>query len=152
MKKRKYIAYIIFAFILTIIIAYLFFPQFYIKIVTEEVEKLERAIVIVNDNTNDQLLSVIKIKEKSELIELYEKIKDTEEIKINRYPRHSVVEAASPEYEIQLVYNNGKVDRFGTPENPQFVYRMLENEDNGYIIGQNNELLEYVLKLANKNQ
>ena len=151
MKKGKYIAFISLAFVLSIIIAYLFFPQTYIKIVTEDVEKLERAIVIVNDNTSDQPLWVMEIKEKNELIELYRKIKATEEIKVYRYPRHSIVEAVSREYEIQLVYNNGKVDRFGTPENPQFVYRMLENEDNGYIIGKNSELLEYVLELSNKN-
>ena len=151
MKKGKYIAFISLAFVVSIIIAYLFFPKSYIKIVTQDVEKLERAIVIVNDNTSDQPLCVMEIKKNDELIELYRKIKDTEEIKVHRYPRHSVVESASREYEIQLVYNNGKVDRFGTPENPQFVYRMLENEDNGYIIGKNIELLEYVLELSKKN-
>ena len=151
MKKGKYIAFISLAFVLLIMIAYLFFPQIYIKIVTEDGEKLERAIVIVNDNTSDQPLCVMEIKEKNELMELYRKIKDTENIKVYRYPRHSIVEAASREYEIQLIYNNGKVDRFGTPENPQFVYRMLENEDNGYIIGKNNVLLEYVLELSSKN-
>ena len=151
MKKRKHIAIISFTLVLIIVIAYLFFPQIYIKIVTEKVEKLERAIVIVNDNAKEQPLCGIEIKEKTELIELYGKIKDSEKIKVYRYPRHSIVESASPEYEIQLIYNNGKVDRFGTPENPQFVYRMLENEDNGYIIGKNSELLEYVLELSNKN-
>ena len=151
MKKGKYIAFISLTFVLSIIIAYLFFPQTYIKIVTEDVEILERAIVIVNDNTIEQPLCVKEIKEKNELIELYRKIQDTKEIKVYRYPRHSIVEAASSEYEIQLIYNNGKVDRFGTSENPQFVYRMLENEDNGYIIGKNKELLEYFLELSNKN-
>ena len=120
--------------------------------VTEDFKKLERATVIVNDSTQDQPLCVIEIKEKTELSELYDKIKDTDKIKVNRYPRHSVVEAASREYEIQLFYSNGKVDRFGTPENPQFVYRMLKNEDNGYIMGHNDELLEHVLKLSNNNQ
>ena len=115
MKKRKHIAIISFTLVLIIVIAYLFFPQVYIKIVTEDGEKLERAIVIVNDNTSDQPLCVMEIKEKNELIELYRKIKDTEGIKVYRYPRHSIVESASPEYEIQLIYNNGKVDRFGTP-------------------------------------
>ncbi len=105
----------------------------------------------MNDRTNEQPLCVIEIKEKNELIELYGKIKDTEEIKVYRYPSHSVAESATPEYTIQLIYDNGKVDRFGTPENPRLVYRMLENEANGYIIGENSELLEYVLKLANKN-
>lgn len=152
MKKLKHVAYISVALILTIVIIYLFFPQSYIKMVTEDVGKIERAIVTVNDKTTDKPLCVIEIKEETELVELYGKIKETEDIKVNRYPRHSVVESASREYEIQLIYGNGKVDRFGTPENPQFVYRMLENEDNGYIIGQNNELLEYVLELANKNK
>ncbi len=38
MKNRKHIVSISFALALTIVIAYLFFPQIYIKIVTEEIE------------------------------------------------------------------------------------------------------------------
>ena len=152
MKKRKYLTIILFSVLLIIVMVYLFFPQLYIKIVSDGVEKLERATVIVNNKNNEQPLCVIEIREKVELNKLYAKMKNTSKIKVYRYPRHSVVESASPRYEIQLVYSNGKVDKFGTSENPRFVYRMLENDDNGYIIGQNNDLLEYVLYLANNNQ
>lgn len=152
MKKRKHLTTILFSLLLIVVMVYLFFPQLYIKIVSDGVEKLERATVIVNDKNSEQPLCVIEIKEKVELHKLYAKIKTTSKIKVCRYPRHSVVESASPRYKIQLVYSNGKVDRFGTSENPQFVYRALENDDNGYIVGQNNDLLEYVLYLANNNQ
>ena len=152
MKKRKYIIIILFALLLVAIMIYLFFPQLYIKIVSENIEKLESAIVIVKNSTNVQNPCIIKIAEKDQLNELYSTIKHTKKIKINRYPRHSVVTSADRKYEIQLFYSNGKVDRFGTPENPQLIYRILGNNDNGYIVGQNNDLLEYVLYLANNNQ
>lgn len=152
MKKRKYIIILLFALLLIIIMTYLFFSQLYIKIVSHDVEKLEKATVILNNLTNRQDTCVIEITEKEQLNKLYSTIKNTSKIKINRYPRHSLVESTSPRYEIQLFYSNGKVDRFGTSENPQMVYRILENDDNGYIIGRNNDLLEYVLYLANNNQ
>lgn len=152
MKKRKYIIIVLFALLLIVIMIYLFFPQLYIKIVSYNIEKLESAIVIAKDLTNGQNLCVIEITEKTQLEELYRTIKSTKKIKINRYPRHSVITSADSQYEIQLFYSNGKVDRFGTSENPQMVYRMLENDDNGYIVGQNNDLLEYVLYLASNNQ
>lgn len=151
MKKRKYMIIILFALLLILIMIYLFFSQFYIKIVSYNIEKLESAIVIVKDPTIGQNPCVIEIAEKNQLNELYSTIKNTNKIKINRYPRHSVVTSVDCQYEIQLFYSNGKVDRFGTTENPQLVYRILENDDNGYIAGQNNDLLEYVLYLANNN-
>lgn len=151
MKKRKYIIIILFALLLVVIMIYLFLPQLFIRIVSDDVEKLESAIVIVKDSANGQNPYVIEITGKDQLNELYSTIKNTNKIKINRYPRNSVVTSADRRYEIQLFYSNGKVDRFGTPENPQRVYRILENDDNGYIVGQNNDLLEYVLYLANSN-
>jgi len=152
MKRRKYIINLLFTLLLIVVMIYLFFPQLYIKMVSDDLKKLESAIVTVNYSPNGQNSCVIEFTEKDQLNKLYTMIKNTNKIRINRYPRHSVVTSADRHYEIQLFYSNGKVDRFGTPENPQLVYRILENDDNGYIIGQNNDLLEYVLYLANNNQ
>ena len=150
--KRKYIMIILFASLLIVTMVYVFFPQLYIKIVSENVEKLERAVIIVKNSTNGQSPCVVEITEKDQLNELYIIIKNTQKIELNRYPRHSVVTSADRKYEIQLFYSNGKVDRFGTPENAQLIYRILENGDNGYIVGQNFRLLEYVLYLVDNNQ
>lgn len=148
MKKRKHITLISVAIVLIVLTVYFFFPQIYIKIVTQDVNMLERATVIVYDSSNEQPVYSAEIKEKAELYELYDKIKETKEIKVIRYPRHSLVEGASPEYEIQLYYSDGAADRFGTLENPEMVYRRLGNKDNGYILGQNAGLLQYVTELA----
>lgn len=152
MNIRKYMIFII-SILVLILIIYLFFPHMYIKIVTNSVDNLERATINIYIPPYDYVSpKIIEIDEKSMLDKLYFTIKDTTNTRINRYPRHSVVLGADQQYEIQLFYNNGKVDRFGTSENPRMVYRILENDDNGYIIGQNNDLLEYVLYLADNNQ
>lgn len=148
---KKHIIYVLIFIVLTGILVYLCFPQLYIKMVSEKVEKLEHAIVIVKDPTTEQDTCVIEIVEKKQLNKLYSTIKNTNIIEINRYPRHSVVTSADRPYEVQLFYGNEKIDRFGITENPQLVYRILENDENGYILGQNNDLLEYVLYLANNN-
>ena len=152
MNMRKYMIFII-PVLALILIIYLFFPHMYIKIVTNSVDDLERATINIYIPPYDYVSpKVIEIDEKSMLDKLYFTIKGTTNTRINRYPRHSVVMGTDQQYEIQLFYNNGKVDRFGTPANPQLVYRVLKNDDNGYIMGQNNDLLEYVLYLANNNQ
>ena len=59
---------------------YLFFPQLYIKIVSHDVEKLEKATVILNNLTNRQDTCVIKMTEKEQLNKLYGTIKNTNKI------------------------------------------------------------------------
>lgn len=149
MNIRKYMIFISPVLVLILMI-YLFFPYIYIKIVTNSADKLEHATISIYIPPYDYVSpKIIEIDKKSILDELYLIIKGTTNIRINRYPRHSVVTGADPQYEIQLFYSNGKVDKFSTTENPQLIYRMLENNDNGYILGQNNDLLEYVIHLAN---
>ena len=131
MGKRKHIMIIApLVLLVIVIIIYLFFPQIYIKIVSNNVEKLEKATVTVNDTMNGQNSDVIKITDEAQLNELHSMIKKTKNLKVNRYPRHSIIIGADRRYEILLFYSNGKVDRFGTPENPQLVYRILENKKN----------------------
>lgn len=130
------------------IIVYLFFPQLYIKFVSGNAADLERGVVTVYNEQSGSDPYVIEIKDGAALKKLYSVIENTSDIRTHRYPRHSVLISVNPKYEIQLFYAGGKTDRFGTSENPQSVYRALENNKDGYIIGQNSELAEYVSDLA----
>ena len=152
MNIRKYMVFIS-PVLMLILIIYLFFPHIYIKIVTNSVDKLEHATINIYIPPYDYVSpKIIEIDEKSMLDELYFKIKGTTNTRINRYPRHSVVIGVDPQYEITLFYEDGDKDKFGTLENPQLLYRILENDDNGYIVGQNKDLLKYILYLANSDQ
>ncbi|MBR1970503.1 MAG: hypothetical protein IKA17_09130 [Clostridia bacterium] len=142
---KKIINIFVFLIFLVVVI-YLFFPQLYIKMVSDTSENLEKAVVTVYKETDRESMNVIKIVKKKKLNKLYEIIENTDKINVKRYPRHSIVEGADPEFEITLFYADGKMDKFATPENPEKVYRILKN--NGYIIGENSMLYEYVLKLA----
>lgn len=151
MAIRRYIRRIFFITVFAIIIVYWIFFS-YTEFVTNDIDKLNKAIITIYNEPNLNNPFVIEVREKPDLERLYSIIKNTIQLKVNRYPRHSIVTSVNPKYEIYFFYNNGKVDKFATPENPQYVYRAFDNSENGYIMGKNNELLNYVIKLAHKKE
>ncbi len=152
MKKQKHIAFICFVVVLAAVLIYVFFPQSYIKFLTQDVEKLEKATIVVIDTIHEEPIYVYETEEKSELDALYAMLKNTENTEIDRNPRHSPQESVMGQYEIRLFYQNGKTDWFSTSEDPQYVYRFFENENHGYIQGKNGELLAYVMNLQNNDE
>ena len=152
MKKQKIIVFICVVVVLVAVIVYVFFPQSYIKFLTQDVDKLEKAIITVNDTSHEQPVYVYETEEKSELEALYAMLKKTENTEIDRDPRHSPQISVMGQYEIRLIYQNGKTDWFSTSEDPEYVYRWLENENHGYIKGKNKEVLAYVMRLKSNHQ
>ncbi|MBE7033625.1 MAG: hypothetical protein E7406_05290 [Ruminococcaceae bacterium] len=136
--------------VLVLILAiYLFSHNMNVKMVTNSAEKLKSATIkIYIDPYDYDLPKIIEVNDKSMLDDLYSLIKGTTNVKVNRYPRHSVILGSDPQYEITLFYDNGVEDKFGTPQNSELVYRILESNDDGYVIGQNKKLSEYILYLA----
>ena len=150
MAIRRYIRRILFILVCIFIVYLIFSP--YNKFVTGDADRLNKAVVTIYNESNLNNKCVIEVRKKPDVKKLYSIIKKTAQLKIHRYPRHSIVTSVNPKYEIYFFYNNGKVDKFATPENPQYVYRAFDNSENGYIMGKNNELLNYVIKLAHKKE
>ena len=82
-----------------------------------------------------------------EMKKIYEWLAQTKDIHIERNPRHSILTAVNSEYRVHIVYKNGKTDKFGSAENTEYIYRVIGNKENSYIIGRNKAMQEFIYSI-----
>jgi len=97
---------------------------------------------------------VVVIEEKEQISEIYDILKKTSGIRINKYPSHDESQQSDSHFDVEISYQNNKIDRIRTTESGIHIFRFLETKGNsndpGYIIGMNEEIGKWVYSLLEK--
>ncbi|MEN6389097.1 MAG: DUF4830 domain-containing protein [Syntrophomonas sp.] len=118
-------------------------------IIEGEVSDIKKMVVIYEPCLHDPL--IINIEDKTDIRNMYKLIKTTCDRKTIRYPRHSESIQTDSRFQIDIEYNNGKVERISSSENPTCIYRKLDTRgssgDPGFVFGSNEKLWDYIKAL-----
>ena len=117
--------------------------------VTQPVDNLDRIVVILDWDER----RTIYITEQPYIEYLYNLIRETTVISIEKHPGHSTHPMWGSQFEIKIEYQSGDIDEIFTAENPELVLRLLDTRggsgDRGFVLGINEKLWEYIFNLEN---
>jgi hypothetical protein len=90
-----------------------------------------------------------------QLSRFYNLVCKTKQVWEHPHPDHANSMQADSKFQLEIRYNNGKCDIFYTSEAYGTLYRFLDTfgpaGDQGFIMGRNPELWDYVLSFNQKN-
>ena len=91
------------------------------------------------------------ITEKNEMKEIWDILAKTKDLEINKYPQHAESVQWDPQFRIIIEYSNGAQQMYASTEVYGRVFRFLKSKggtgDPGYMVGDNEELWQYISAL-----
>ena len=148
-KIKIWIGCILVILIICVIICVSTGLLFELPFVTQQMGNVEKIVVVIEPYYGGESREV-HITNQPELGQVYELLKATRVVDVNRYPSHLSSLQFDPKFAIRVEYMNGKIDRYSA-SGPDGIFRNLDtmtsHGDQGYIMGSNEELWKYVLNL-----
>ena len=144
-KKKKMIFIILIIGVIIMVSNFMFLgkPKFF----TQGIDNLERVVVIV-EPYHKGANKIVYITVRSEMEDLYYIIKNTNELNINKRPKHIDSIQCDSKFAVCFEYSNGEKDEFYATEREGGIYRLLSTKGNsgdpGYILGSNEKLWTFI--------
>ena len=116
------------------------------RFLSQKIDNLEKVVVILEPYELGKN-RVVYTTERSEVEQIYDLVRETSRLRINKYPQHLESIQWDSDIAIHFEYRNGDKDEFYIKKNGAIV-RFLDtrgsSNDPGYIIGLNEKLWEHI--------
>ena len=133
--------------LLVIIVLLLLLLWFKVSFIDKPIKTIDKIVIIVEPyhGGENEKKSIVDYQE---IEHIYELLKQTSIVHVNRYPNHLSSLQFDPKFSIQVKYKNGKTDSYRAAS-PNAIFRQLNtvsvHGERGYVKGVNEELWEYIL-------
>lgn len=145
--RRKY-------WLLTVCILIFLFIGIYMynysgEFVSRNLSDIENITITLYPYDEDRLVTKT-IDSGNEIEKVYNILKETSNIRNNRYPSHAVSVQWDPKFIIDIVYGDGETDHIFSTEANGAICKYLNSKgssgDRGYRLGKNQLIWDYILK------